>query len=148
MGAIRKHIDFEIAILHPEAVFINAPIRLSVRIMAAIIPLQILVANLCEQCCASILDCVDIGFRESKVGPNCATVGRHDGVFMPVSLHIRVHNLIARNLKIDILILEFTIMHANCLTKTLLPVFLRAQRGRIGKVKKINLPNIGRGGLA
>jgi len=48
MWAIRKHINFESAIFYPQAVFINAPIRFGIRIRAAIIPLHILVADLCE----------------------------------------------------------------------------------------------------
>ncbi len=113
MRAIREHIDLEIAILYPQTVFSNAPIRFGIGIMAAIIPLQILVVNLSKQRGASFLDRVDIDFGARKVGPNGATVDRYDGVFKPIARHIGVNDPIGRDSEIDILALEFAVTYAH-----------------------------------
>src|SRR6185436_4356849 len=126
MRAICKHFNFESTILYTWAVTSNAPITFSVRIIAAIIPFHILVADLCKERRVSLFDCVDIDLGETEVGHGCATADRYDCVFTPIARHVAVNDLALFNGKIHVIFLEFTFAHADRLADTLFAKFLRA----------------------
>lgn len=122
--AICKHFDYDITVVCFDAVLVDTPITLSIRIIGAIVSLHVLISNSCKERHLSILDCVDMDFRAGEIGRISTTVDGYDGVLMPIACHICINDTFVVNSKIDILILEFAITNANYLSDTLTPIFL------------------------